>query len=92
MIKKYIPLIFFLQLLSCGESKRLQTDNASTKGLKDYYKDYFPIGVAVSIQALKTDEAALITEQFNRDQFTLKKTGTIGKLLIQLLHLHKRIN
>jgi endo-1,4-beta-xylanase len=35
------------------------------KGLKDYYKDFFPIGVAVSPQALKTDEAKLILEQFN---------------------------
>ena len=65
MIKKYIPLIVFLQIISCGESKKLQTDNASTKGLKDYYKDYFPIGVAVSIQALKTDEANFILQQFS---------------------------
>lgn len=36
-----------------------------SKGLKDYYKYYFPIGVAVSARALKTDEAALILQQFN---------------------------
>jgi GH35 family endo-1,4-beta-xylanase/peptidoglycan/xylan/chitin deacetylase (PgdA/CDA1 family) len=35
------------------------------KGLKDYYKDYFPIGVAVSPRSLKTDEAQLILQQFN---------------------------
>jgi GH35 family endo-1,4-beta-xylanase len=35
------------------------------KGLKDYYKDYFPIGVAVSPGALKTDESLLILQQFN---------------------------
>ena len=35
------------------------------KGLKDYYKDYFPIGVAVSPQALKAEEAGLILQQFN---------------------------
>lgn len=34
-------------------------------GLKDYYKDYFPIGVAVSAHSLKTDEASLIIRQFN---------------------------
>lgn len=34
-------------------------------GLKDYYKSYFPIGVAVSAHALKTDEAGLILQQFN---------------------------
>ena len=37
----------------------------STHGLKDYYKEYFPIGVAVSPRALKTDEASLILQQFN---------------------------
>ncbi|MDB5008660.1 MAG: xynB 2 [Mucilaginibacter sp.] len=37
-----------------------------TKGLKDYYKNYFPIGVAVSTQDLKDPrEAALIISQFN---------------------------
>ena len=38
---------------------------ASVKGLKDYYKGYFPIGVAVSPRSLKTDEAQLIVQQFN---------------------------
>jgi endo-1,4-beta-xylanase len=36
-----------------------------TQGLKDFYKDYFPIGVAVSPQALKTDAAPMILRQFN---------------------------
>jgi len=35
------------------------------RGLKDYYKNYFPIGVAVSPRSLKTDEAALILQEFN---------------------------
>lgn len=35
------------------------------KGLKDYYKDYFDIGVAVSPRAFTTDEAGLILSQFN---------------------------
>ena len=35
------------------------------KGLKDYYKNYFPVGVAVSPRSLKTDEANLIRQQFN---------------------------
>jgi endo-1,4-beta-xylanase len=38
---------------------------ANVKGLKEYYKDYFPIGVAVSPRSLKTDEAQLILQQFN---------------------------
>ncbi|RYY30677.1 MAG: endo-1,4-beta-xylanase [Chitinophagaceae bacterium] len=37
----------------------------SGKGLKDYYSNYFPIGVAVTPRALKTDEASLIISQFN---------------------------
>jgi endo-1,4-beta-xylanase len=35
------------------------------KGLKDFYQNYFPIGVAVSPQALKTDEGQLVLRQFN---------------------------
>lgn len=34
------------------------------KGLKDYYKNYFTIGVAVSPRALQTDEATLVLQQF----------------------------
>ncbi|HYC27769.1 MAG TPA: endo-1,4-beta-xylanase, partial [Chitinophagaceae bacterium] len=36
-----------------------------TTGLKDAYKDYFSVGVAVSPRALRTDEANLILQQFN---------------------------
>ncbi|OQP61786.1 1,4-beta-xylanase [Niastella vici] len=36
-----------------------------TKGLKDYYADYFPIGVAVSWRNLSGPDAQLITQQFN---------------------------
>ena len=35
------------------------------KGLKDYYNDFFSIGVAVSPRALRTDEAKLVLSQFN---------------------------
>ena len=35
------------------------------KGLKDYYKDYFPIGVAVSPRALQNEEGELILKQFS---------------------------
>jgi len=40
-------------------------ENAGDKGLKDYYKDYFPIGVAVSPRALQDDDAPLIRREFN---------------------------
>jgi endo-1,4-beta-xylanase len=35
------------------------------KGLKDYYKEYFPVGVAVSPRALTGPESNLILGQFN---------------------------
>lgn len=37
----------------------------NNKGLKDYYQTLFPIGVAVSPRALRTDEAGLVLQQFN---------------------------
>lgn len=43
----------------------ISAQSADRKGLKNYYKNYFPIGVAVSPRALQTDEAGLIVEQFN---------------------------
>ncbi len=39
---------------------------SAEKGLKDYYKSYFPVGVAVSPRALQNPaEVALILQQFN---------------------------
>lgn len=37
----------------------------STKGLKDYYRDYFPIGVAISLRAPAGEERELILKHFN---------------------------
>jgi endo-1,4-beta-xylanase len=54
-------LLLLVVLISC-DAKKDQTTEA--KGLKDYYEDHFPIGVAVSPRALSTDEAGLITAQF----------------------------
>jgi len=42
-----------------------QAPVSQERGLKDFYKDYFPVGVAVSPRALKTDEAVLIRQEFN---------------------------
>lgn len=55
------PALIFL--LDCFSLKKT-TASEKSKGLKDYYKDYFTIGVAVSPQALKTDEANLILNEF----------------------------
>ncbi len=61
-----ITAIIFLHSCSSGRNTQAQANKAkSTKGLKDYYKNYFPIGVAVSPRSLKTDEAQLITKEFN---------------------------
>src|SRR3954467_5676067 len=60
MFSSFIAMIF----LCCNTPKATQSSVAS-KGLKDYYSKYFPIGVAVSPTALKTDEANFIVKQFN---------------------------
>lgn len=49
-------------LASCEGSK--EGANSPEKGLKDYYKEYFPVGVAVYPEAMEGDEAALIREHF----------------------------
>src|SRR6478609_6727693 len=59
-MKKNIFTIFVL----VGACLMVKAQQAGS-GLKDYYKNYFTIGVAVSPQALKTDEAQLILQQFN---------------------------
>ncbi|MEN9685363.1 MAG: hypothetical protein RLZZ28_1149 [Bacteroidota bacterium] len=46
-----------------SENASPKTDNS--KGLKDYFSKYFPMGVAVSARALHTDESTLILQQFN---------------------------
>jgi endo-1,4-beta-xylanase len=58
-----------LLLTVCGtgkkESFRLnQPLSDSVKGLSDYYKDFFTLGVAVSPRSLKTDESQLIVKHF----------------------------
>jgi endo-1,4-beta-xylanase len=52
-----------MSMLQC--SPRRHATTSSGKGLKDHYSQYFPIGVAVSPQALKTAEADLILKEFN---------------------------
>ncbi|MFL9481834.1 endo-1,4-beta-xylanase [Chitinophagaceae bacterium LWZ2-11] len=61
-MKNYLKRTF---LLFFSAASLIVNAQKSDKGLKDYYRDYFPIGVAVSPHALKTDEAVLILKQFN---------------------------
>ncbi|MBS0027191.1 endo-1,4-beta-xylanase [Chitinophaga sp. 22321] len=60
-----IVLIIVSVNFCCAAYLRKTAVVAATPGLKDYYKDYFPIGVAVSARALRTDEAGLLVRQFN---------------------------
>ena len=66
--RKVRPLIALLALAICllatAGSKQVVCQDRQ-KGLKDYYASYFPMGVAVSPRALKTDEGQLIVNQFN---------------------------
>ncbi|MBN8782322.1 MAG: endo-1,4-beta-xylanase [Terrimonas ferruginea] len=60
---KKIVVIFLLWLTACAPKPTAVTED---KGLKDYYRSYFPIGVAVSAAALeRPDERALILREFN---------------------------
>lgn len=69
MKKKFIIAIYAPILLSLlygtSSGQSVHTASGESKGLREYYSAYFPIGVAVSPRALKTDEAQLILQQFN---------------------------
>jgi endo-1,4-beta-xylanase len=57
--------------LQCSPANSLPKNDSAVKkiqpgkGLKDYYKDYFPIGVAVNLNSLRGDDSALIMKEFN---------------------------
>src|SRR5688572_2809182 len=67
----FVFIVIAFLMVRCGHTATLPHNTATAdtaaaqKGLKDYYKDYFPIGVAVSPRALKTAEARLILQHFN---------------------------
>ena len=66
--KIFLVPILSIVLLSACHRKIASSGNSTAlaeKGLKNYYKDYFSIGVAVSPRALKTEEAGLILQHFN---------------------------
>ncbi len=69
MIKIFFAFISLFLILSCSESRigqyDVENETVAVKGLKDVYSAYFPIGVAVSPNSLKTDEASLVLEHFN---------------------------
>lgn len=56
-------IIILTALIVC--STTLLTKAQTLKGLKDYYKKYFPIGVAVSVNTLSGANGDLVLSQFN---------------------------
>ena len=61
-----IALAVFVLFDSCSSSgKTTQTKSTTDKGLKDYYKGYFFMGVAVAPRMLHGDDSALIVTHFN---------------------------
>jgi endo-1,4-beta-xylanase len=67
LLKAIISPCVLLLIAGCNSSGKMQRQNAPDNkiGLKDYYKDYFTMGVAVSPQGLKRpEEAQLIVQQF----------------------------
>lgn len=67
LMNKFLSAIIILLSIvaSSCKAQKTATASATTKGLKDYYKNYFPIGVAVAPRNLAGDEAQLILQQFN---------------------------
>lgn len=59
-----IVAIILAGLNFCSPKRASQTSAVAEKGLKDYYKDYFTVGVAVTPRDLKSDAAKLIVTQF----------------------------
>jgi len=62
----YILFLFFvLSFGGCKTGQSLSSNQTDTRGLKDFYKNYFPIGVAVGKRNLSGEESALIKKHFN---------------------------
>src|SRR6187551_733474 len=62
-----VLLVSFISMLliSCGSASKLSKSSNSAKGLKDYYKDYFLMGAAVTPRSLHGGDSALIVDHFN---------------------------
>ena len=60
-IYSFVILFLFSQ---CSTIKKSSMEDAAY-GLKDYYKNYFNIGVAVSANSVKNKNASLILNEFN---------------------------
>ncbi len=62
---KSLCICFLLVITIKADAQPVQSKKVSYQTLKDAYKKYFPIGVAVAVRNLHGDEAQLIKQQFN---------------------------
>lgn len=60
-----VTVLLFAVCLSAIQAQVNKSSRDSSKGLKDYYRNYFPIGVAVSTHSFNGAEGALVVQQFN---------------------------
>lgn len=67
IILPVVAITTVLLLSGCRGSGRVKplTAEDSLKGLKDFYKDYFPVGVAVSPRSLQGEQGEFIKKHFN---------------------------
>jgi endo-1,4-beta-xylanase len=66
IFSSYILFLFFLLGFGgCKTGQSLSSYQTDNRGLKDFYKDYFSIGVAVGKRNLSGEESALIKKHFN---------------------------
>jgi GH35 family endo-1,4-beta-xylanase len=71
-------LLFFVSSFACAQGRQ-QVDPTQGPGLKDAYKDYFTIGVAVNQRNVTDpDQIALIKKQFN--SITAENDMKVGEM------------
>lgn len=64
--KLLLAAIAPIALVQCSSNKNIGSNASNAnKGLKDYYKDYFLVGGAVTPRQLKGPDSALIVNHFN---------------------------
>ena len=66
-LKIFLMSTFVVSVLVCctGTKKGNQVPVKEEKGLKDYYKDYFLIGAAVTPRSLTGEDSSVIVRHFN---------------------------
>jgi endo-1,4-beta-xylanase len=52
-------------VVSCNNSNQAQSNIDSGKGLKTYYRSFFPIGVSVSVSELQSADTSVVLHHFN---------------------------